>query len=263
MEDKNQRWNAEDYHNNSSVQLESSLELLKQVDFREIKKILDIGCGDGKITALISSKIPNGSVLGIDLSPEMINFSKNTYQDKYENLNFDVKKAEEIDYHEEFDAIFSSYALHWVVEFNNFIFKAHNSLRKNGKIIFTIPLGISKPLENASEEAIKSSKWSKYFNNYIEPWQFSSPESYKLMLEDAGFIIEKLEVINHVKIFNNKADFIAYVVQWYPYITQIEEHKKEKFYSELFARCFELQKKLDDGKIHFEFPRIDIIAKKI
>ena len=39
------------------------------------EKILDIGCGDGKITAKVARLVPRGSTVGLDNSREMISFA--------------------------------------------------------------------------------------------------------------------------------------------------------------------------------------------
>jgi len=70
-------WNPEEYHNNSHIQENAAAELLKHINIKQTDKILDIGCGNGKITAKISSSLTTGSTIGIDLSREMINFDKN------------------------------------------------------------------------------------------------------------------------------------------------------------------------------------------
>lgn len=40
------------------------------------ESVLDIGCGDGKVTALLSSRLRNGKVKGIDSSPDMITLAQ-------------------------------------------------------------------------------------------------------------------------------------------------------------------------------------------
>ena len=60
---------------------------LKQLNGNEA--ILDVGCGDGKITADISKFVPDGTATGIDLSKDMISWAKKQYHPlEYSNLNF-------------------------------------------------------------------------------------------------------------------------------------------------------------------------------
>jgi trans-aconitate 2-methyltransferase len=49
-----QIWNAEDYAKNSSVQLQWAQELISKLALQGYESVLDIGCGDGKITAQLA-----------------------------------------------------------------------------------------------------------------------------------------------------------------------------------------------------------------
>jgi trans-aconitate 2-methyltransferase len=260
---KEQVWAASEYYENSSIQFKASMDLLKEITIRENESILDIGCGDGKITALISKLVPNGNILGIDLSQEMIKFASSKFANsEYPNLSYQHQDARELAFENRFDTIFSSYALHWIVDFENFMRKASRAARKNGRIAFTIPLGISAPLEQATSELMKSIKWSHYFTDYEEPWQFSSQSRYLEMIREAGFEVEKCEEKNHQKKFASRKDIELYIIQWYPYIHQIADNAKSIFYKELMERYFELEANISENHVNFEFPQIDIIAHK-
>ena len=65
-------WNPKDYHKNSSEQQKWGLELLNKIAFSGNERVLDIGCGDGKLTMEIANRVRHGSVLGIDKSEDMI-----------------------------------------------------------------------------------------------------------------------------------------------------------------------------------------------
>src|SRR3990167_5170381 len=80
---------AKTYHGNSSLQWRIATEIIDSIPLRESERILDVGCGDGKITALLAGKIDKGSVLGIDISQSMIDFASSHYpQTNYPNLAF-------------------------------------------------------------------------------------------------------------------------------------------------------------------------------
>ena len=52
------------------------MELISHIDIASDKHILDIGCGDGKITAHLAAVVPQGRVMGVDLSSEMIDIAR-------------------------------------------------------------------------------------------------------------------------------------------------------------------------------------------
>ena len=78
---------------------------------------MDIGCGDGKITAELAKCLPNGRAVGIDSSAQMIKLAQNTFpKQDYPNLSFQVMDARKLIFQNEFDMIFSNAALHWIVD---------------------------------------------------------------------------------------------------------------------------------------------------
>ena len=90
-------WNAADYAANSAVQQTWARELIAQLHLRGDEHILDVGCGDGKVTAEIARAVPRGSVAGVDASAPMIEFARQTFpRGKVPNLEFQVMDAREI-----------------------------------------------------------------------------------------------------------------------------------------------------------------------
>ena len=61
------KWNASAYASNSVVQQSWARELIARLALRGDEKILDVGCGDGKVTAEIARAVPDGSVTGADV----------------------------------------------------------------------------------------------------------------------------------------------------------------------------------------------------
>ena len=64
-----EKWNPVDYHRHSYPQYAFALGLLERLRLNGDERILDVGCGDGKVTAALAARVPRGSVLGIDASP--------------------------------------------------------------------------------------------------------------------------------------------------------------------------------------------------
>ncbi len=72
-------WNAVDYHAHSSAQYEQAMRLITQYAFRGDEAVLDVGCGDGRVTYQIALRVPNGSVLGLDQSDAMVRYARAHY----------------------------------------------------------------------------------------------------------------------------------------------------------------------------------------
>jgi trans-aconitate 2-methyltransferase len=91
------KWNAADYAANSSAQHAWARELIAKLQLRGDERVLDVGCGDGKVTTEIARAVPRGAVVGVDASAEMIAFARKTFPaKKYPNLTFQICDAREI-----------------------------------------------------------------------------------------------------------------------------------------------------------------------
>ena len=111
-------WDAAEYSRRSSLQEAMAQEVLALLDLRGSERILDVGCGDGKITAQIASRASKGgSVVGVDPSRDMISFARSHFGPAtLPNLRFEVADARRLPFKNEFDLMVSFNALHWVPE---------------------------------------------------------------------------------------------------------------------------------------------------
>src|SRR5213592_1056326 len=66
------RWDGEGYHRVATVQERWGLQLLRQVPRAHYLRILDAGCGSGRLTAHLLRKFPEAHVIGLDVSGEML-----------------------------------------------------------------------------------------------------------------------------------------------------------------------------------------------
>ena len=90
-------WNAADYAANSAVQQSWARELIAKLRLHGSEHILDVGCGDGKVSAELARAVPRGSVTGVDASPQMIAFARKTFPTaEISNLNFQIMDARKI-----------------------------------------------------------------------------------------------------------------------------------------------------------------------
>src|SRR5262245_13013013 len=110
-------WNASDYHRHSSLQEAMAAEQLARLTLRGDERVLDVGCGDGKVTATIVERGARGSVLGVDPRGDRIAFAMDRFgATTNPNLAFTVGDARSLKYRDEFDLVISFNALHWVHE---------------------------------------------------------------------------------------------------------------------------------------------------
>jgi trans-aconitate 2-methyltransferase len=142
-------WNAQQYARISGLQQAMAAEaLLSLLHLKGTERVLDLGCGNGKITAEIAARVPGGSAIGVDVSADMIAFASHHFGPAvWPNIRFETGDARSLPFQEEFDVVVSFNALRWIAEQD----LAQRRL---------VPVGKRKSTENVLEETRRSPAWA-------------------------------------------------------------------------------------------------------
>lgn len=175
-------WNATLYDTNHSFVSTFGQDLITALAPRKDEKILDVGCGTGDLAHKIHEF--GASVTGIDASENMIQQA----QHKYSHIQFAVQDATALDYDEEFDAVFSNAALHWIKPQKQALHSIYQSLKRGGR--FIAELGGKGNIKMITDEVIN--QYTAYGLEYdMEqfPWYFPSTGEYASLMEEVGFTV--------------------------------------------------------------------------
>ena len=261
--DNDDYWDGEEYHQYSSSQKDAASDLMKYIPLTGSESILDVGCGDGKITAVISRELPDGLILGVDISPSMIRFAKKAFpKEEYCNLDFELMSAEEIDFDNKFDIVVSFTALQWIEDHQLAIRNVKKSLKSNGLFGVTMPMGLPKKLELAVNETIVDERWNGYFIDFDTGWNFVEKSTYQELLEVEGFVAKRAQVVRQEDIFPSLAIFRGFISQWFPYLRPLPSHLKEEFMARVLSRYMDLEPLDELGRLHFKINRLEVVAEK-
>lgn len=259
-------WNASDYAKNSSQQQQWARELISKLNLRGNERLLDIGCGDGKITAEIASCLPDGQVIGVDNSDEMINLARNRYSSQtYSNLHFRVEDANRLPFCNEFDVVFSNAALHWVLDHLPVLQGIARSLKHEGKILLQMGgKGNAADVISILDDMILSKEWAMYFDGFGFPYGFYGPDDYRGWLDNVGLKPIRVELIPKDMIHQGRTGFSSWIrTTWLPYTQRLPESRREDFIGEL-VDAYTLEFPEDDrGFIHVRMIRLEVEALKL
>jgi trans-aconitate 2-methyltransferase len=181
-------WDAAGYAKRSALQEAMAEEVLSLLHFEGHERVLDVGCGDGRITASIAERLPHGYVIGVDASSDMIAFAREHGVPGHPNLQFEVCDARHLPFRGEFDLVVSFNALHWLPEQALALRGIHAALKPAGRAqLRLVPTGARKSLEAVLEETRKSDRWSRYFEGFRDPYLRLTQEQYAQLAEENGF----------------------------------------------------------------------------
>lgn len=259
------KWNAGEYSKYSSAQKKWAQESVERVNLKSHEHVLDVGCGDGKITVEIAGLVPEGSAVGIDNSEEMIELAKNKFpKSNHPNLSFQVLDARFINFKNEFDVILSNAALHWVNEHVRILKGMHGSLKPGGRILLQMGgKGNVPEAFSIVNKVISYPVWSAYFENFKFPYYFYSVEEYKAFLSQTEFKRTKVEIVEKDMQHKGNEGVTGWIkTTWLPYLEKVPGAKKEEFIELLFAEYAKKFPPDSNGFYHATAKRLIVTAEK-
>ena len=259
------KWNPEDYAKNSDAQLKWARELRQNLNLQGNESVLDVGCGDGKITADFARTLLQGRVIGVDSSPEMIAYATRTYpRNQYPNLSFACVDARFLNFKHEFDLCFSNATLHWVDDHQAFLNGASRGLRSGGRLVVSCGgQGNAADVLQVFSELVSSKSWNNYFDEFHNPYFFYGDRDYALWLEKAGFKIERLELIPKDMTHLGKQGFASWIrTTWMPFTKCVPESERDRFIDRFVETYLERIPLDRDGLAHIRMMRLEVNALK-
>jgi trans-aconitate methyltransferase len=180
-----QTWDPEDYARNARFVSDLGAPVVELLGARAGERILDLGCGDGVLTAKFAAM--GCVVVGVDGSAAQVAATKKLGIEAYtmdgERLNFDA----------EFDAVFSNAALHWMRNPDAVIDGVWGALRPGGR--FVAEMGGYGCVETIKRALIQALNRRGIDGEAANPWYFPTVEDYSSRLMKRGFSIQSIALI--------------------------------------------------------------------
>lgn len=258
-------WDPAAYAANSASQQAWARELITRLKLRGEEHVLDVGCGDGKVSAEIAAALPSGSVTGVDASREMIRFAREQFpRERVPNLEFHVMDAREIHSKKRFDIVFSNAALHWVDDHQAFLRGVAAVLCPGGRLMVSCGgRGNGEDVYACVRGEMRLKRWRTYFRNLEKPYFFYSPDDYRKWLPRFGFQIVKLALAPKDMVLRGPDGLAAWLrTTWLPYTQRVPEPAREEFIAGVVQRHVAKHPLDRDGNVHVKMVRLEIEATK-
>jgi trans-aconitate 2-methyltransferase len=262
-EDKTYSWDSADYAKHSAPQFEWARELIAKLRLRGDESILDIGAGDGKVTALLAKSVPHGSVTGIDRSPDMLAMARRTFlTGDLTNLKFVEIDARKIVFRSRFDIAFSNATLHWIPDHGAILRGVKQCLKKGGRLLFQMGgRGNANELFKVSEELFAQVRWKSFFDHFHFPFFFYTPDEYRSWLAEAGLKAERVELVPKDLTQRDRESLIGWIrPTWLPYTERLPPDLRDPFLAEIVDTYLRDHPSPGEGPIHVKMVRLEVEA---
>jgi trans-aconitate methyltransferase len=197
------RWNAQAYDAAASFVPKLTSAILAELDVQHDDHILDIGCGDGQLTAQIAQTASSGRVLGIDSSPSFIDTAAKSFSAP--NCAYVLHDARALDACSDamtgsWDKVFSNAALHWILRDpttrSAFFPNVYRALKPGGKLVFEMGgFGCIREVHASMISSLVHAGLSSSEAQASSPWFFPSAEAMQKYLSDAGFRVKQCHLV--------------------------------------------------------------------
>jgi trans-aconitate 2-methyltransferase len=258
-------WNPEDYAKHSATQEIWARELLTQIDLRSDDVVLDIGCGDGRTTAAIAKSVPNGRVVGVDLSADMVSHATTQHcRPPINNLRFAQADAAALPFTAEFSVVFSNATLHWVPDQRAAVQGIARALHPGGRLIAQMGgHGNVSEVIAAFERVSGSARWRSVVTPGELPYRFHIPASYESWLLESGMEVQECRLIPKDMVHDDSSIFIGWLrTAWHPYTAGVPLEVRDAFLEDTARHYVAGHPPDDQGRVHVSTVRLQVRARK-
>ena len=226
-------WNGQEYARHSSMQYRQAQEALQRIDLRGFERILDIGCGNGDITKYLSERTSDGLVIGVDVSPSMIDLAQRTHATPG-RLEFRHVSADALEFHEEFDLVCSFSTMHWVKRQWETWAGIHRALRKPGRVLVGFQAD-QEGLWEAVHAVTQRDAWKSRVADFHNTYNHWTREFMIRCIQANGFYIDRFDEIVGDELFGTQRALADFLISWMPVVRHMPEQLRGALMEEILA----------------------------
>ena len=230
-------------------------ELLARVYLEKPHHVIDLGCGPGNSTELLSERWPFARVVGVDSSPEMLARARGDLPE-LEFIQADVstyRPAQSV------DLLFANAVFHWVPDHARVLPELMQALTPGGALAFQVPNNFEEPSHRAMREV--PGPWHERLVGMGSVARVGSAAFYYDVLAPH---VQHLDIWQTT--YQHVMDDAEQIVAWVkgtglqPYLEALDEGERPAYLAAYREAMEQAYPRRADGKRLFAFSRLFVVA---
>lgn len=242
--DAPREWNATAYHRVAGPQTEWGRRVLSRLTVRGDERVIDAGCGTGRLTGELMESLPNGRLIAIDRSWNMLITARANLRPTFgSRIAYAQVELPRLPFREWADLVFSTATFHWVRDHAALFRAIFEALRSGGRLFAQCGGGPNlAAAHRLAETVMHAEPFASYFADWTGIWEFATPEITAARLADAGFVDVQTSLEAAPTTLADEASYREFVttVIYNPHLARLPEGRlRQQFIDAITARAAE------------------------
>lgn len=235
-------WDATAYHRVSDPQVSWGRAVLARLNLRGDERVIDAGCGTGRLTRELADRIPHGTVIALDASSQMLEQATTHLADCRPEVRFVRASLPLMPIAGWADVVFSTATFHWVLDHEALFANVFGALASGGVLHAQCGgFGNLAKARRPAEDVMRLPRFARWFDDWLGAWHFADASVTRERLESAGFTRIETTLEYSPIVFESEDQYRAYVltVVFRLHLARLPVELRESFLDEIVKRVLQ------------------------
>jgi trans-aconitate 2-methyltransferase len=220
-------WNAASYHKVSAPQTSWGQKVLNRLQLNGDERAIDAGCGSGRLTGELMERLPQGRLVAIDRSWNMLMTARANLRPVLgSRVSFAQVSLPDLPFANWADLVFSTATFHWIKDHDALFAGIFTTLRSRGRL--HAQCGGGPNLQRAhelAEQVMHADPFAPHFRDWPGPWEFANAAVTAGRLQRAGFVDIDTNLEEAPTTLASEADYREFVttVIYHPHLERLPD----------------------------------------
>ena len=254
----NRDWVPSVYLKFEDERTRAARDLLVGASLEAAHRIVDVGCGPGNSTELLSARYPQADILGIDNSPAMLEAARK----RLPRLRFESADANSWIPDPDVDLVFANATYQWIPDHLTQLPRLLAALRTGAVLAVQMPDNVAEPTHRLMKEVAETGPWAARLAGAARAPLPPAPSYYEALKPVAARIDIWRTTYHHV--LANAAAIVEFVSSTglRPFLDPLSETERAEYLSVYNGRIAKAYPPMSEGKVLLAYPRLFIVARR-